>query len=176
MEKRFKLKKGWKQYSSIDKIIIIVSGIIGAIIFLATMVGIGILFSSHGFSFSLPAESTQIVDMFYSEFNNKDYNAMLELIHEDWYEGAIKTKDGTISFLDFINTEYGSVVNYTLIKWKVNKLDVYYGEDSDKGVESYIDLIYSVERENGSSTDTFSIYKSENEERYWIRGFHTGIQ
>ena len=64
------------------------------------MVGIGILFSSHGFSFSLPAESTQIVDMFYSEFNNKDYNAMLELQEAG---SPVNMEDFVIPTLDIFN-------------------------------------------------------------------------
>ncbi len=116
---------------------------------------------------SMRDNSTLVIDLFYSHLNNEDYDKILDLIHEDWYE---KTSRGdTLKFFSDVN-KLGLANNYTLVGWQVTNFDVFAGDE--KGVHSTIELAYLVERNQTEYLESFVVYHYERSEGYFLKGYH----
>ena len=166
-----KPEMGWKNLSVLIKFGIVI-GIAFGIILLTAFIG---QFFVNDHSLLVHRDSSAIlVDSFYSNLNDEGYQDILYKIHEDWYRGQLKTEEQTIGFFKLINGEFGKVKNYSLVGWAVNNVDIFVGKD--KGIHSDINLIYSVERNNGTLQETFLIYKYEKNDEYLIKRYYIDLK
>src|SRR3989344_9676139 len=106
---------GWKNLSKSTKIVVIIGGI--AII----------LFLIFYFIKTVPSTKDKynaalLVDSFYFDLNNEDYEKLIGIIHQDWYGGEINTAEKTIDFFESVNKVYGKIEDYTLIDWETSDI------------------------------------------------------
>ncbi len=134
------------------------------ILILLMVILIAIIFLNFGnFSGNLDS-SKKVVDSFYSKLNDNDYNAILPMLHGDWFKN--QDEEQTIKFLEN-NQKLGSVENYSLLQYTVV---------SDLKEGNFISMVYDVKRTNSHTEESFSIVQQKNSNTYLIRGYHISVK
>src|SRR3989344_5220113 len=161
----------WKSLSVWAKIGIIVGIVAGFIFIISILAGVwAFFFINSPPSSELIGNASKVVDSFYSNLNDRNYENITSILDEEWYN--MQTKEETIEFFELINDKLGKAENYSQIGWKVYNLDITYAKnESEKGLRSDITLVYSVKRTNDSYTETFVIRKFDNNEKYFLRSY-----
>ncbi len=160
----------WKSLSGWAKTGIILGITIGVLFVASIIAGIIAFIDSPSVS-NLTENASKVVDSFYSDLNSRNYDNIFLILDKDWLKS--QSKENTTVFFNLINDNWGIELNHSLIGWNVNNFDIKYAtNESDKGLQSDITLVYSVERVNASATETFLIRKLDKSETYFIRGYN----
>ncbi len=125
-----------------------------------------VLFVISCSSISKIDSAKEIVDEFYGNMNDADYEGMISMLDEKWFE--VTDEETTYEFFQKIHNKAGIIEGYTLVTWQVKTLNMVVGEGSG----TYYTLKYSVNGTNIDTTDTFTIYNPKGSEEFKIVGYN----
>jgi hypothetical protein len=104
------------------------------------------------------SEAKKTVDVVFSKLQAENYDEALNYYSEKFFE--ITPKDKFKKMLQTSNSKLGNIINYSVLNYNVK---VY-------NYDTYITLVYKVNREKFYSKETIFLYKGGSDESFLIEG------